>query len=373
MAKPIKFRKKWRIRWSDENGRRLSEIVDSKKDAQFKLQQHQLAVEEVKRGLRKPLVVDKTFADLCSYWMEKRAALKRSRKDDESIIRRHLMPVFGGLKVRDFATGAGSEKVYEFIAARSSLSKKTVGNHLTLLISMLNLAHEIGWLVSVPRIRKPKARLFSRDYQYLRTEREIRRFIDATLDEGEVVHALYATAVYTGMRAGELAGLRWSDIDLARRLITVQRSFDGPTKADDLRYVPILDPLLPLLRSWRLRCPGKVVFPNRDGNILRPSGRVFQEVLHRVLKRAEFPRVKRSGKLRPHITFHGLRHTFASHWMMRGGEIFKLQKILGHKSLAMTQRYAHLAPEAFAGDYSRLGDAHALETASVIKFELPSQ
>jgi hypothetical protein len=68
------------------------------------------------------------------------------------------------------------------------------------------------------------------------------------------VFALYATAVFTGMRAGELGGLRWDDVDFDKRLVTVQRSFDGPIKAGDIRYVPILDALLPVLRAWRLRC-----------------------------------------------------------------------------------------------------------------------
>ena len=48
-------------------------------------------------------------------------------------------------------------------------------------------------------------------------------------------------------------------------------------------------------------------------------------------------------------------NTLASHWVMRGGDLFKLQKILGHKSVQMTVRYAHLAPDAFAADYDRLG------------------
>jgi integrase len=55
------------------------------------------------------------------------------------------------------------------------------------------------------------------------------------------------------MRAGELAALEWPDIDFERRLITVQRSFDGPTKSDRVRYVPILTPLLSILREWLSR------------------------------------------------------------------------------------------------------------------------
>lgn len=65
--------------------------------------------------------------------------------------------------------------------------------------------------------------------------------------------------------------------------------------------------------------------------------------------------VERDRKLRRYIRFHDLRHTFASQWVMKGGDLFKLQKILGHKTVQMTMRYAHLAPNAFAEDFKRMG------------------
>jgi integrase len=168
------------------------------------------------------------------------------------------------------------------------------------------------------------------------------------------------------MRAGELAALEWSDIDLDRRLIAVQRSFEGPTKSDRVRHVPILDPLLPLLRQWRLRHPGRLVFTTMAGTMFAPSARIFQEVLHRVLKAAGLPNVQRNGTERPYVRFHDLRHTFASHWVARGGDLFKLQKILGHQSVQMTMRYAHLAPDAFKDDYGRLSQATLTSEADVV-------
>ncbi len=88
----------------------------------------------------------------------------------------------------------------------------------------------------------------------------------------------------------------------------------------------------------------------------KSSPRIFQETFKRVLVRAEFQRVVRNGNLRRYIRFHDLRHTFASHWVMNEGDIFKLQKILGHSDSKMTDRYAHLAPHAFSADYGRMGD-----------------
>lgn len=68
------------------------------------------------------------------------------------------------------------------------------------------------------------------------------------------------------------------------------------------------------------------------------------------------------------IRFHDLRHTFASHWVMNGGDIFRLSKALGHKSVLITQRtYAHLAPEAWTQDYQRVA-FHLPVPATVLRF-----
>lgn len=77
-----------------------------------------------------------------------------------------------------------------------------------------------------PKISKPTIPLITKDYRYLRTVEEVERFLRAARDEGEIVFVLYATAVYTGMRARELAGPLWTNVDLEKRLITVERSYD---------------------------------------------------------------------------------------------------------------------------------------------------
>lgn len=350
MAKPRKHYNGYRARWTDEHGRRHSETCPTFAEAMSVQRARESQVDEIKRGIRSPRIADRKFDALCDYWLTKRAPLKRSGKDDESIIRRHLRPFYAGKPL----TAIGTATIDEYKATHAALNAKTVANHLTLLGSMLNLAVELGWLARKPRIAKPRVALFSHDFRYLRTASEVDRFLVSARDEADPsVVVLYATAVFTGMRAGELAGLRWDDVDFANRHITVQRSFDGPTKAGDVRYVPILDALLATLRDWRLRNPLPFVFPNNAGVMHAPSARIFQEVFHRVLKRAGFA----AGDHRSYIRFHDLRHTFASHWVMNGGDVFKLQKLLGHKSMQMTMRYAHLAPHAYEADYARFGKA----------------
>jgi integrase len=343
----------WSARWTDHEGKRRRMTFRFKRDAEAYERKMKGEQEEIRRGLRGLPPPAKPFEAICTYWLEHRASQKRSGHHDESIIRAHLRPTFGSFALHEI----GVAQIDKFILDRAHLNKKTVANHLTLLGAMLNAAKDIGWLAVVPRIRKPKVRMFANDFSYLRTDDEIRTFLVAANEEDAKVFAFYASAVYTGMRAGELAGLHWGDVSFERRLLTVQRSFSGPTKAEDVRYVPILDPLLPLLRQRRLATNNRLVFPNDAGEMFDQSARIFQESFHRVLKRAGFAMIERDGKLRRYIRFHDLRHTFASQWVMKGGDLFKLQKILGHKTVQMTMRYAHLAPHAFSEDFKRLGGA----------------
>jgi integrase len=353
MSKPTKHRNKWRIRWFNEKNERQSEVFDSHREASQALTQHEAEVQDILRGIRSPAPPEIRFDELCEYYLKNITSQKRQPENDQCLVRVHLLPYFQGKLLREIA-----DMIDTYKTAKTHLNKKTLHNHLTLLISMLRVAHEKGWLLKLPKIKKPRIRLFDKDFNYLRTKEEITKFLIALEAEGELVYTLYATALYTGMREGELAGLQRADIDLGKRLICVQRSYDGPTKGGDVRYVPILDPLLPILRRWLIQCPGTHVFANRAGNMHSPSARIFQEIIHRVLDRAEFHKILKNGKVRRYIVFHDLRHTFASHWMMNGGDLFRLQKILGHKDSKMTLRYAHLAPDAYASDYGRLGKTH---------------
>jgi integrase len=351
MAKPVRCRGKWRIRWFDETGSRRSAVFPTYREAAYEQGRREIEVEEIKRGLRLPQPLDRKFDELCDYWLAHRTTRKRSPKDDRSIIGRHLRPAFGSLLLAEITI----EPVDTYVAGLTHLTDKTVANHLTLFLAMLHMARdELRWVREVPKIRKPRVRPFQ-DHRYLKSAGDIDRFLRCASDDGEQTYMLYLAAISTGLRAGELAALRWADVDFDTRFLTIRHSYDRPTKSNDVRNVPILDRLLAPLQGWRMKPQSQFVFTNRDGRMFGRSARIFQEVLHRVLDRAGFESPEVAGRRRWYITFHDLRHTFASHWVMNGGDIFKLQKILGHKSIEMTMRYAHLAPSAFSGDYGRLG------------------
>ena len=361
IAKPRRHGKRWRFSYLDADGARQWESHATYKEAEAAMRRCKTEVQEILAGTRDLPPAPRTFSVLCDYWLEHRAAYKRSKKDDESCIRAHLRPAFGD----KLLTEVDLRAIDRLRSERRHLSAHTMRNYLMLLTSMLNLAEELGWLLKVPKVKKPV--ITEQEYRWLKSREDLEAFLRAAREESEGVFELYAAAVFTGMRAGELLGLRWSEVDLDRRLITVLRSYDKPTKTGAIRHVPILDPLLPVLRAWKLECPSDWVFPGLTGEPQAPSARVLQEVLKRVLIRGKLlssnGRRKKQGRSEvpptvgkyDRITFHDLRHTFASHWVMQGGDLYRLQKILGHRSVQMTQRYAHLAPEVFKQDWGRLG------------------
>lgn len=131
---------------------------------------------------------------------------------------------------------------------------------------------------------------------------------------------MVAFAIGTGMRLGEILRLDWKDIDLANNIIHIYVAKSGYQ-----REVPIM----PSLKALLLRMEPQ------------PYGKVFNISVKQVT--ADFKQALKQAGIQD-IRFHDCRHTFASHFMMSGGSITDLQRILGHSDLKLTQRYAHLSP-----------------------------
>lgn len=169
-------RKKWWVRWSNEHGDRCKKSFDRHADAEHFISVETARIREVKKGLQLPTPPAKTMNEVLDYWLANRASQKRSKHHDESIIRAHLRPAFGALLVTEIDLPVVDKFICELMVR---LDKKTVANILTLLISVMNMAVELGWLLRVPKIRKPKIQIFSHDYRYLRSREEIQRFLRA--------------------------------------------------------------------------------------------------------------------------------------------------------------------------------------------------
>ncbi|MBI2197075.1 MAG: site-specific integrase, partial [Candidatus Rokubacteria bacterium] len=138
---------------------------------------------------------------------------------------------------------------------------------------------------------------------------------------------IVTVALETGMRYGEILGLTWDRVDLSRGVLRLER-----TKSGKRREVPMRQAVYNLLAAM----------PEPRGGRLWPDK----------LIRTAFENAVTKAKLED-FRFHDCRHHFASWFMMRGGSLQALQKILGHATLAMTSRYAHLSPDYLRSEMER--------------------
>lgn len=145
------------------------------------------------------------------------------------------------------------------------------------------------------------------------------------------VFPIVLCALETGMRRGEILGLRWEDVDLERRILYV-----GETKTGIPRHVPISSRLAEVLRYRAGNGLGEYVFAGAPG--IGKRGRPFHDV------RTAFENACRRAGIAG-FRFHDLRHTAASHMVMAGVPIKVVGEILGHATVSMTERYSHLLPE----------------------------
>lgn len=234
---------------------------------------------------------------------------------------------------------------------RTSLVGKFAVSSINAAITCLSSACrwfiEQRWLKDNPcrgvkRLPRP-----AHQYLWIRTRAEFERMLGFL---GPEFADMAAVAVGTMMRVDEMLHLHWDDIDLENRLITVQRGRKGPPKNGKVRHVPILDSVLPVFKARALRRGGaQLVFPGalrRDGK----AGVRSTQPLHHAFKRA----LAKAG-IDTRTRWHDLRHTGASWWVMSGGDIFRLSKLLGHSDVKITRdTYAHLAPEAWQQDFHRV-------------------
>ena len=198
----------------------------------------------------------------------------------------------------------------------------TINRDLSRLRHMLNIAVEWELLEESPMKGMKFLRENNARTRYLSLE-ECQRLIASCI--APHIRALVTVALHSGMRLGEILDLHWYDLDFASGFILVRDSKNGES-----RHVPMDATLFALFRAYPHRLGTDLVFSS-------PAGGHIVDVRTGFLNSC-----KRAGLIDLH--FHDLRHTFASQFVMSGGDLYILKEILGHKSITMTQRYAHLSP-----------------------------
>lgn len=205
----------------------------------------------------------------------------------------------------------------------TEISKAAVNREFAFLKAMLNHAIEWEWLAENPteKIKPPRGE--KKRLRFLNNE-EISKLIFCS---NAYLKPIIITAISTGMRFSEIMTLKWNDVNLVHGFIRIVKS-----KNNETRNVPIngflAETLLSLTKSRKI---GNYVFCKDDGERRKSIKGSFNSAC------------EKAGL--SDFRFHDLRHTTASLFPSRGCDVITLQNLLGHKTLAMTQRYAHLIPD----------------------------
>lgn len=355
---------RWEARLKvEETGRYKSLYAATEKEAQKKLQN---ALFEQKQGAL-ATGPDQLLKDFLEYWLEdveKPAVRLGTYLNNRSVIRKHLIPGLGHIKLQKLTArqlqSFYARKIKEGMSA-NRVSRLNIVLHKALdhARRMKSVGHNVSEDVELPTIGDYEPRILTIEEANLLMEKARERDMEAII----------ALAVVTAMRVGEILGLRWSDFDTDMKVLQISRTLgyygrrgfiEGKPKTDSGKRRIILPQFLTRLLKLhhagqaekRLRAGASwvdpdIVFNDNGGNFLKYP--TFLRHFHRLLKDVGLP----------HMHFHDLRHSAAVMLLSMGVSPLVVQELLGHSDIKMTLGvYGHVIPSMRQGGIDAMEDIY---------------
>ena len=375
MAKVRKRGKSWQIDYFDPNGRRVRRSYAKKKDAEAELGKR-VSLKAEGRYLDVKKELKTTFGELAgrydenyqhqgSYQRNKRAYIENFKAHFGEDTR------LGNIRYADLETYRNQlrSKLTRHGTLRSEAS---VNREMSCLHHLFTKAVEWEMVEQNP-FGRGKSLLLKENNERVRflSEDEIGRLL-AEVNHIPHLRRIVVCALNSGMRKGEILSLRWPQIRNGFIYLTM-------TKTKNARQIPINDTLAALFDEIKReqRPASEHVFTYRQNEHRAKEGSANRNRLELVRIGSQVKDVKTAFKAAckragiEDFTFHDLRHTFASHVLMRGASIKDVQELLGHKTMKMTLRYAHLTQEHKKKAVNLLNGLTALSGATCHKTVTP--
>ncbi|MEO1921835.1 MAG: tyrosine-type recombinase/integrase [Sphingomonadaceae bacterium] len=335
----------WVVDYRDQAGKRRHKQFARKKDAEA---WSTSARWQVSQGVHTPDSQSVTVAEAARLWIKRaetedleRATIERY----QSLVRLHIEPLLGGEKLSRLTRPKVEAFRDTLLESRSrSLATKAIRG-----LSMILGDSQRRGLVAQNVARDVKVDKGDRERERVEipTKAELRALLEHASDD---FRPFITLAIFSGLRASELRGLRWQDVDLKGGTVTVAQRADkyceiGPPKSRaGRRTVPLPPKVVTELKAWKLRCPvGELglAFPNKVGGV-QDYGHLLRRRFYPLQVEAGI--VDREGEaVKPRYGLHALRHAAASAWIAQGIDLKRLQVWLGHTSIELTlDVYGHL-------------------------------
>jgi integrase len=358
---------RWRVSYTDGAGIRRKKQFARKSDGEAWLVE---TCHDVARGIHTPGSISPTVKEAGTLWI-KRCKEKQLEamtiKGYEEHCELHIYPFIGAKKLSDLtvpAVNGFSDQLRD--AGRSAAMIKKIVRSLGSIFKearrrgLSNVAPTVGLDLDLPERDDPRP--------VIPTKVELQAIIaGATARNSLLWRALMLVAIFCGLRASELRGLRWADVDFEAHLINVTQRADASHAIGKLkskaayRSLRLSTLVLNALREWKLSCPKgdlDLVFPNGLGKVESYSNLIDRgfgliqiaanvTMLVPVTNDAGKPLINDAGdpvmRETPRYGLHALRHACASLWIEQGHNPKQIQKLMGHSSIKVTfDTYGHL-------------------------------
>ncbi len=341
---------KYVIDYRDNLGRRHVETIGTNWHQANRILDQRM--NQIHTGTFNPVMNEMSFQDYAEKWFRRKVQIKEAtRTSYRGILDNHLIPYFGDAKISDIQR-SNIQDLVKIKVDQGRLSSKTIHNILVTLHQIMIEAEVDGLIIRNPYLKIARPKPDQPEQDYLRMN-EIPIFLENCEPKN---YALFYTAVFTGMRRGELLGLKWGDIDWANNRIHVKRSLykgclQTPKSKYSLRAIDMGPRLTQVLREHRIKqnmlrlkagvewSDNDLVFCNETGSFL-DADNLYHRDFKRILKKAGLRQLR----------IHDLRHTFASILIAAGHTPKYIQNQMGHGSIQITMDlYGHLMKEVHEG------------------------
>jgi integrase len=345
------YKSAWVVDYVDQHGKRRLKTFAKRKGADDFIVK---ARHEVAQGTHTPDSASITVADACKLWLERAEAAgleAHTLRTYRLTALHHVLPMLGREKLAKLSAPRVQKFADDLLRGDTPDGKprgrEMAGKALRALKAMVDAAQRYGLVAqNVATTARLPHGARHREHVVVPAKEHVRSLIEASTARWR---PLVITAAFTGLRASELRGLTWADVDLDEAVLVVRQRADryqhlgSPKTRSSRRSVPLMPIVANTLRAWKLACPISalaLVFPTAKGTVHR----------HTNLAEHGFKAPQRRAGLvdedgRPLYSVHALRHFAASLFIEQGFPPKRVQALMGHASITITfDRYGYLFP-----------------------------
>ncbi|MFC1869512.1 tyrosine-type recombinase/integrase [Thermodesulfobacteriota bacterium] len=244
-----------------------------------------------------------------------------------------IKPYIGAMSFKDIYP-LHIEKIKKAMTDKGKAAR-SIEYVLSVIRQIWNLAKRDGLIdrdSPTKQVKKPK---FDNKRTAFFTHEQADTLLEKIKEKSEQLHNMSLLSLHTGMRACETFKLRWSDLNVDEGLIHIKDAKGGS------RVAYMTDEVKAMFQAIKPdnNHADELIFKNSNGEMIKQISNSFDRVINDVGFNEGIT------DRRQKLTFHSLRHTFASWLVMQGEPLYTVQKLMGHKTIALTERYAHLAPD----------------------------